>query len=1489
MNVSLSSPAASRKLFVVLVAFAAVAPLGCEKKLDGPQPAVSAVAPHAACNAQIETKVVITGDGFSPLNDRLLKGQDLELPQVTLIREKDLTGAVTTGPTVVVPDDLTAPDRSDVTWSSQGEMAFRVCPAGSCSKSTPAGTDYELDPGVYRIEVKNRSGRQSQLQSAIAIVPRPTLTSADNDLLCKDKSNRLLLTGDYLLRLDGKPLSIAIGGTSFVPELSDCRTLAAPEGLKLEACRTAAVNIPAQTFATGTYPIVATGPSPTSCRSTEALTLTLVPEPSVTAVQPDVACVAEMDRAFTVRGAAFLTVDGVLPTITVGATSYVATAAAACAPVTGPRAAVQSCAEVTFTVPRDGLPPESYDLTVRNPAPADCVSNPPVKLVIVPRPTLTTIEPELTCNEQAASVFTLTGMGFLEVDGVPPEITLTGPQGLTFTSVPSMVVPISAACAPVTGPVETVNTCTGLRLTVPQGALTASGSYQFTVTNPQPAGCSTSELKAVLVVPAPHLTAVAPAPACTVQGPLRLTLTGTGFLTLDGGAPSVRFVNQTSMATTSGDAGVLPGSCSPVDGGTGVESCSGLLVDVAQNAFTPGVTYAAFVDNPAPAACSTPEVVTFKGAAAPSISAISPLTLCTGGGQLRLTGVNFEADAGVTAGGQISSSVLVTDGGTVAVVTFGGGAPGGPFPVTLNNPSGCGAVAPQQITVVAGPILLFVEPNVAYNGMTTPITAFAANATPPFTRVEIVKSGSAPIQLAFTTPNRADRPVAVVPQNTPAGVYDLLLTDSTGCPAVLAGALTVVSATTLTLAGATPTFGWTGSRTDITVSATVGGGSTGFGPAPRVYLVPTATPTTSIALTAVDVVSSTSLTTVVPTGLTPGTYDVVVVNEDGTVGRLASAFTVSANPPPRITGITPSQVSTNVASQVLTIAGSNFRAGSPPPLPGVILRCIDPLGNPIAAQTATVTSFTATSISATISTTGPLNGNGANCIVEVTNTDDQTKGQFSSLVVVNPTINLTSFINGPNMAQPRQGLGAASGGAGESARFVYALAGDNGTTPSASVEVLPVDVFGKAGPAFFTQRNALLAARTQTSAVRIGRFIYVVGGASAVSNNTAALASVERAAILDTTTAPANLAVDIDIVPGTSGLSGGLYYYRVATVMDATDPFNAQGESLPSERFGLRLPNLANYSFSVKLTWSAVPRAASYRVYRTAANAAPGTETLLADTAAPPTGFTCSTPTATTCTDSGAVLTSSVTPLRLGSTGLFKTAATLGTARQAAGVTFAPDPADATRAYIYVFGGVSAAGATLSSYEFLPIVIQADGSQTVGAPVSGLTNTLTAPRQRLRAYTVKPTDSTRVGADTFVYMGGGSSLMPTTMVTNFDVARVGTGGVLDPITLIANMNPQMAGYGAFSAGDFLYGLGGEGGLPTVTSMNAELGPRPPPPPPPGVQGPPPFLNMQSFTPGMNVARVDLGAAIQSGYFYVLGGATAASPLVVTTSTEFVLY
>lgn len=80
---------------------------------------------------------------------------------------------------------------------------------------------------------------------------------------------------------------------------------------------------------------------------------------------------------------------------------------------------------------------------------------------------------------------------------------------------------------------------------------------------------------------------------------------------------------------------------------------------------------------------------------------------------------------------------------------------------------------------------------------------------------------------------------------------------------------------------------------------------------------------TSTPLNNVVFVNSNTLLGVVPAGLTPGTYDLVVQNSDGRTGQLLNAFTVYTNAAPVVTAVSPTTGPNNLPV-TLDIYGHNF-------------------------------------------------------------------------------------------------------------------------------------------------------------------------------------------------------------------------------------------------------------------------------------------------------------------------------------------------------------------------------------------------------------------------------------------------------------------------------------------------------------------------------------------------------------------------------------
>jgi hypothetical protein len=309
---------------------------------------------------------------------------------------------------------------------------------------------------------------------------------------------------------------------------------------------------------------------------------------------------------------------------------------------------------------------------------------------------------------------------------------------------------------------------------------------------------------------------------------------------------------------------------------------------------------------------------------------------------------------------------------------------------------------------------------------------------------------------------------------------------------------------------------------------------------------------------AVSFLSGTRITGLAPTTTLPvGSYDVIVVNPDATVGVATAAFRVVAQPPPTIASLSPGSVS-NANPQTFSIEGLNFRT------PAVTLSCVDGNGAALATNpTAMVTASSATSISVSFNASIA----GVACVVRVTDGDDQTYGDFSALVITNPAQNLYTANAGPTLQQARRAPVVLGGNANSAARYLHVISGDDGGTALDTVETSALDRLGIPG-AFVTQRERLQTPRTNAAGANLGRWLYVAGG----TDGGTALDSVERAVVLDP--AQREEVTDLLLEVGAQGLDAGTWYYRVAAVMTPADTFNPDGENLPADPFPVRLPDL---------------------------------------------------------------------------------------------------------------------------------------------------------------------------------------------------------------------------------------------------------------------------------------------------------------------------
>ncbi len=1128
-----------------------------------------------------------------------------------------------------------------------------------------------------------------------------------------------------------------------------------------------------------------------------------------------------------------------------------------------------------------------------------------------PAPALANVGPDLVCN--GASVSTADGRTTVTLHGdrfTPmPSRTLDEPVRLLLPRVTLTPAGALPGAAPPPGPIEIVDdpaapAASRVRWTsptemsfdvVPADAL-AAGVFDVAVTNPD--GTSAASLAGRLaILPPPIVTMVAPAAICDDQDDQVVVITGANFLAYAGATPTVTIGSGAGAHTY--EARVAASDCQALVGAfdeADVALCTALTITVPDGDFvvTASTDLPVVVTNPPPADCaSSSSPVTITLDPPPRVDSVIPATVCEGGSTLTVNGAGFKPGAavelrcpGVTVA---AAAVTVVADGAQLTATFGGGAaPGTTCQVVVTNPDGCEdrPLPHKSITVVSGPVVFFVDPEVVYNRINTRINVYATTIAQPLSAnaVTIVPTGqAAPVtQLAFNPvvghPNRLQ---AIVPIGQPAGVYDLMLADSTGCASMLAEAITVTDTTTVTLKNVSPPFGASATDTAIQVFRDTSAAAPNdhrMIETPRMFLNPTSPLATDVAVEVESVafLDGDRVTGVVPAGTPVHAYDLVLVNPDGTVGVLpysvANGYAATAAPPPDITSATPASI-VAATGQRVTLAGFNFAVGNV-----VTLTCRDAAGAALPAPAVVTGAPTCggTGCTEPITINGSALTEGAVCIVRLTN-PDTAFGDFSAIGVTNPSLNLNTPAVGPMLTTGRRGLVAAAGNATAANRFVYAIGGDNGAVGGAlaSVEYAPVDPFGRIG-AFAVQPYALRAPRTLAGATTIGRYIYVVGG----NDGAGAVATAERAMILSPRESPR--VTDLDLALQPVGLEPGKYHYRISAVLAAADPDNPGGESLASDEFTVRVPAFPGRKVALTLIWRApldtfgapLANVVGYRVYRTAApDDPPGTEVLLGAAAvtAPGTSFV----------DDGTLAPATARPLPLGTTGRWRALPSLGVAREGVAVAWGRDPGGEGTLHVYALLGRSGPATGLRSYEYLTVTGDVLGRQAVAASWTVGTQQSTSARWQLGAWMADSTVATTIPAGTrYIYVGGGQTAAGAGDTT-VEAARVAVGGQLGAFDDVGvnNFGSSQSGYGVCAANGQLFTFGGQNGAPSKKAKSAVIAAAAP-----GLA--PGAWNDEGLN--MSRGRYLHGSAVQSAFIFLLGGQTD-EPSAASRTTELVIW
>jgi len=483
---------------------------------------------------------------------------------------------------------------------------------------------------------------------------------------------------------------------------------------------------------------------------------------------------------------------------------------------------------------------------------------------------------------------------------------------------------------------------------------------------------------------------------------------------------------------------------------------------------------------------------------------------------------------------------------------------------------GCGGggdgAAEEETVAEPAPAIGSIEPTTVYQGITTgvDVTVNGSNfVDKPGVELIAEDTTTTAIASASITFNSSTRiTFSITPSGFEVGLYDVKVINPDGQSASLADGLEITGSPPPTVTSVTPTSGWSGEDTRITITGE------DFISTPQV----TIGTTTAKNIAFVD---DTSITATVPAGMATSTYDIAVTNPNGLSGALADAFMVSDTPPPSISEISPT-IMVAADGGTLIISGSDFVSTSEAYISD------DPDDN--QKINISVTSFLSTELQCDV-----LGGYDIGIyIVYVFNPDGQF-ASYSSLKLASSAKGKLGDTgpfadSGKNLLFGRRGHAATVGKDDIGNSFIYVAGGNDEENTFSSVEFSISDIFGnlskwKLTKTLNTARTEFgLIAGTDSSGTN---YLYAIGGKD---SSGFPLPSIEKARVLTTATQAQNLTAQY--VSG-GNLPFGNWIYRVSAVF--TD-----GEGLPSDIASINTTS----SGSIQLDWDAVSDALEYNIYR---------------------------------------------------------------------------------------------------------------------------------------------------------------------------------------------------------------------------------------------------------------------------------------------------
>lgn len=488
------------------------------------------------------------------------------------------------------------------------------------------------------------------------------------------------------------------------------------------------------------------------------------------------------------------------------------------------------------------------------------------------------------------------------------------------------------------------------------------------------------------------------------------------------------------------------------------------------------------------------------------------------------------------------------------------------FPISSN--SNCEIVSKVNITYFPMSFITHIDKTLIFSGIANEVTIYTSGLIKSPGSISI-GNGDIILNVLFSIDKFDFSKIIVkVPSGIADGRWDLILTDENGCEAIN-NLISFNSTSTASIHNLTvdlPIF-----TSEETSEIKIFGSRFENGLLIYLYKINSSFQT-SIG---VSKVLDKEITAIIPSGLNQSTFDLAILNQDGSLAILKNVIKITTNKKPKILDISP--LSQPLEGGISIISGLNFNNVS------VSLECQNNLNSTVVINKWTIKS---------INVTFP-HMNESICIVKVTNSDGLFE-KFGSIIFKNQSVVQGFQYSKSNMKYERKSFCMVSGQTSWNSKFIYAIGGRNTSGLLKSIEVTSIDPSGNIG------NWSLMKDFTENighhECITLGSYLYLFGGLKEFNNSFVELDTVYRSKILDPKATPTAFASLLFYPSNITIVPKGVYYYKVSANFGINDLIDPNGESLTGNTISIYVPN--RWSYKVNLTWDSIPNAVSYNIYK---------------------------------------------------------------------------------------------------------------------------------------------------------------------------------------------------------------------------------------------------------------------------------------------------